>query len=228
MRLAVVLLGAKKSGKSSLANSVFGCPPPELQLSPAASGVSQLLIEHEAHNVTVVDTKEPETKAQKAWLGQQLARRTVKVALVTVARDACHKKSVEELTTFARKFCPKAFLGLVVTKNDLRSTAVDNSMRTLNEDMHKSFLSEHAFESSLYDIMQNSAGVNHLFYTSSRTKQGNTDLLHWVLDKCTYSDIINDFGVLNELPKSKKFRKKKKTFRQSSCSGDYCDTCVLQ
>lgn len=220
MRLSVVLIGSKGSGKSSLAHAAFGCPSPELDLSSRAEKESRILQEHSVHSISLLDTKTPTTKKEKMWLGQELARRTVRTVLLTVARNHCNTEEASEWTSFAREHCPNAHLALVVTKNDLRS------LKDLNRASHsaKSLLSEHAFDSSMYNIMQMGGGADSLFYTSSETRRGTSDLLNWVLDKCADDGGLGDFGCANTRFK----KKRKKILRQRSCSVDGCDTCLLQ
>lgn len=218
MQLSVVLIGSKGSGKSSLAHAVFGCPSPNLDLSSrAAEKKSRILQEHSVHSISLLDTKTPTTKKEKMWLGQELARRTVRTVLLTVPRNHCNTEEASQWTSFAREHCPNAHLALVVTKNDLIS---------LNRASHsdKSLLSEHAFDSSMYNIMQMGGGADSLFYTSSETKRGTSDLLNWVLDKCADDGELRDFGYANTRFK----KKRKKILRQRSCSVDGCDTCLLQ
>ena len=158
------------------------------------------------------------TRKQKLWLGQELARRIIRVALVTVPRNAPNTTKALFWCDFAREHCPDAYVGIVVTKNDL--AAVPTAGET--------FLQEHAFENSVYDLMQCAGGADHLFYTSARNSRGTDDLRRWVMDMCTGEDPLDGFGEANTSPAGRKKTRRKKKHRDEACTMEGCETCCVQ
>lgn len=226
MRLGVVLLGAKCSGKTSLAHTALRCHSPELAVETTSTPKKPFAEHHASGNIVVLDAHAATTKRQKLWLGQELARRTVRVALVTIPRDAPNTEEAQIWSDFARENCPNAYVGVVVTKNDLTSLTSSRYACSAGEQ----FLQEHAFENSVYDLMQCAGGADHLFYTSSRDRKGTEDLRRWVLDMCTGADPLDGFGEANTVPTAptdKKSRWKKK-HRDEACTMEGCDTCTVQ
>lgn len=224
MHLAVVLLGAGCSGKTSLARAALRCQSPELSMKPS-SAPEKPFDEHQVqNNIRVLDTH-ANTPEQKLWLGKELARRTVKVALVTIPRNAPNTNEARVWSIFARENCPNAHVGVVVTKNDINGTAARASSRyTYSEG--EQFLQDHTFENSVYDLMQH-GGADQLFYTSSREKKGTDDLRNWILDMCTGEDHLEDFGLASTMAERGKSRRKKK-YRDQACTMEGCETCTVQ
>lgn len=225
MRLSVVLLGAKCSGKTSLARAALRCQSPELSLS---SELEKSFDEHRVQaNIEVLDTQ-ANTPEQKLWLGQELARRTVKVALVTIPRNAPDTNEARVWSVFARENCPNAHVAVVVTKNDINGTAARASSSSRYAcSGGEQFLQDHTFENSVYDLMQCAGGADQLFYTSSQERRGTDDLRHWILDMCTDEDPLEDFGWANTAGKGGKSRRKKK-HRDQACAMEGCETCTVQ
>lgn len=226
MHLAVVLLGAGCSGKTSLARAALRCQSPELSMKPS-SAPEKPFDEHQVqNNIRVLDTH-ANTPEQKLWLGKELARRTVKVALVTIPRNAPNTNEARVWSVFARENCPNAHVAVVVTKNDINGTAARASSSLYACSGGEQFLQDHTFENSVYDLMQCAGGADRLFYTSSQERRGTDDLRNWILDMCTDDDPLEDFGWANTAGKGVKSRRKKK-HRDKACTMEGCETCTVQ
>jgi len=221
MRLGVVLLGAKCSGKTSLSRAVLYCQSPELAVESAPT-TDRPFTEHRAENLNIL-VAHATTDEQKESLARELARRTVRVALVAVPRNAPNTAEARLWSNFARKNCPNAYVGIVVTKNDLSNTAARAKSRYACL-TGEQFLREQAFEKNVYDLMQ-TGGVEHLFYTSSSDRTGTEDLRRWISDMCASEEPLDGFGAANTMTGMEPRRKKK--HRDQACAAD-CNTCVVQ
>lgn len=227
MRLSVVLLGAKCSGKTSLARTTLRCHSPELSTNPSSAPEKPFSEYHVQNNIDVLDTH-ANTPEQKLWLGQELARRTVKVALVAIPRNAPDTNEARVWSHFARENCPNAHVGVVVTKNDINGTAARASSSRYACSEGEQFLQDHTFENSVYDLTQCAGGADQLFYTSSQERRGTDDLRRWILDMCTDDDSLEDFGWANAVGEGRKSRRKKKKYRDQACTTEGCETCTVQ
>ena len=163
--LVVALLGARYSGKSTLAQTCLGSAPQKSPKRPDTPRSFSVVCPDRVPSARVLD---PKSEATRAGLGAELARRTVAAALVTMPRDADNaddaRQRAVKWSTFARAHCDDARIALVVTKSKVRFPP----------------LREHEFERAALEAMKG-ANVERIFYTDAET-QRPAGVKHWLLD----------------------------------------------
>ena len=159
--LCVAVLGARQTGKTTLAHRCLGTST----RSPSDTTAFHSFVPECVSNVTVLD---PTPLIGAGDLARDLARRTVAASLITLPRDtdSAQRARSEVLwwSNFARAHTYRSRLALVVTKKDVQHPA----------------LAEYQFDQSALETMR-VAGVERIFYTDAAT-QGAEGLRHWLLD----------------------------------------------
>lgn len=183
--LCVAVLGARGTGKTTLAHSCLGA---STRTPRETTTAFHSVVPESVSNAKVLD---PAPLVRAGDLARDLARRTVAATLITLPRDADSAQQAQSevlwWSNFARAHTHRSRLALVVTKKNVRHPP----------------LAEHQFDQSALETMR-VAGVERIFYTDAAT-QGAEGLRHWLLDvlrerqpslrECPSSDSI-DFRSL--------------------------------
>ncbi|MAE79240.1 MAG: hypothetical protein CL967_05680 [Euryarchaeota archaeon] len=211
----ILLFGAKRSGKTLLANTMTTHQTHSCKDFDEYEGLG---------NLRLVDVHNTKTFTQK------LARRLdqSRACLVTCPRDAQDFDTTRDWLAFARRTFPRNPIALVVTKNDLTPCAVDLGekfgVRFRGE---TSVIPEAEFESEILNTMTQSS-ADRLFYTSAVRRSGVRDVENWLFDVTNSETQFFGFGDKQSrqgLLGKKIFRKKR---RQEDCVGVNCEKCIVQ
>lgn len=160
--LCVAVLGARQTGKTTLAQRCLGA---STRNRGSTSLAFYSVVPEKVANALVLD---PAPHARLGDLARDLARRTVAASLITLGRDADNtheaQREVLEWANFARAHTHRSRLALVVTKKDVKNPP----------------LAEHQFDQSALHTMR-VAGVERIFYTDAATR-GADGVRDWLLD----------------------------------------------
>lgn len=162
--LAITILGAQQSGKTTLARKCVTEHCTYTPLRPDSPRAFHVVTPATMEHVQVLD---PKPNARPGSMARELSRHRIAAALLVLPRDGAdphHARGVQEWATFARRFTPCPQLAVVVTKTHTPAPV----------------LPLHRFEQGVLDTMRTSQ-VDRIFYTDAAS-QAPLELRGWLGD----------------------------------------------
>ena len=159
---AILVLGARQSGKSTLACTCLTKQSTHRPLRPDSPRAFHVITPDRTQHAQILD---PKPNAAKTSMLRELTSQNVVAALLVLPRDAHHPiPDILEWATFARQLQPCPQLAVVVTKTRASEPP----------------LPLHRFEQTALNCMR-ASDVHHIFYTDAETTPP-VDLRGWLED----------------------------------------------